>query len=307
MKNKKPLLITLGVLAGIILITVAVTLLLRGRGGAQFSGPEDAPYPYSWTEKNNGTIDLTLETGKASNGVWSVDSTEGSVVEITGGKGGRGKTEFTLKPVEEGRENITFTLVSEEERLAELSVAVMVNNINNKYAATVTAHRERALQGTVRGGEETGHPFTVRSGDRGLTIFVEETEGYSDDGTAWLSESTDTTVAYVSDVNVTEEGVTVQLERRANGSAQVAVYSPAADISYVFDVEVTGGEMMLKDFQIGSYGNDEEPEEEPQESEEPEEEPGAGETAASEPAETAAATPLPEETETPGTESEAQP
>lgn len=307
MKNKKPLVITLGVLLGIILVTVAATLLLRGRSGTLFSGSPDAPYPYSWTEMDNGAITMTLETGDATGGAWSVGSTEGNVVEITTGKTSRGKTELTLKPVEEGRENITFTLVSEEERLAELSVAVMVNNINNKYAATVTAHRERALQGTVRGGEETGHPFTVRGGDDGLIIFVEETEGYTDDGTAWLSESTDTMVAYVSTIDVSEEGVTVRLETRANGNAQVTVYSPEADVSYAFDVEVTGGEMMLREFQIGSYGTDEEPEAEPQESEEPEEELGAGETAASEPAETAAATPLPEETETPGTESEAQP
>ena len=55
-ENKKPLLITLAVLTLIIAATVAVTLLTRGRGGTRYSGAGNAPYPYSWVEKDNGTI-----------------------------------------------------------------------------------------------------------------------------------------------------------------------------------------------------------------------------------------------------------
>ena len=44
LKNRKPLIITLAALVGIIIATVAVTLILRGRGGTRFTGNADAPY-----------------------------------------------------------------------------------------------------------------------------------------------------------------------------------------------------------------------------------------------------------------------
>ena len=114
----------------------------------------------------------------------------------------------------------------------------------------------------MRGGEETGHPFTVRGGDDGLTIFVEESEGYTDDGTAWESESTDTMAAFVSEINVSDEGVTIHLETRAAGSAEVRVYNVTENLAFVFNVEVSGGEMLLVDSRTEPYTTEEDAEEE---------------------------------------------
>ena len=102
-KSKKPLFITLAALAGIIIATVAVTLILRGRGGTRFTGNADAPYPYSWTERDNGTIALTLGTGGASDSAWSLESAEGSAAAVRVGKTQGGKTDVTVKPAAGGR------------------------------------------------------------------------------------------------------------------------------------------------------------------------------------------------------------
>ena len=245
-KSKKPLLITLAALAGILIATAAVALIARDRGGARYTGDADDPYPYFWTERNNGTITMTLGTGGASDGAWSLESAEGSAATVRVGKTQGGKTDVTVKPAAGGRALLLFSLVSGEERLAELSLSVMVElGENNKLAATVTDHRQRAFQSVVRGGEETGHPFTVRGDGSGLTIFVEEPEGYTDDGMAWEFESTNSMAASVSDIDVSGEGVTFRLEAGASGSAEVRVYSARENISYVFDVAVTGGEMLL--------------------------------------------------------------
>ena len=256
-ENKRALIITGAVRAGLIAIAAGAALNLRGRGGARF-GRNDVPYPYSWVENRNGTIALTMETGGAAKGAWSVGSTEGEAVEIGAGRTGGGKTEVRLTPAAVGREAITFTLMSGEDRLAELTFTVAVSSAGSALAATAVSHRERAFQGSVRGGEETGHPFVVRGGDEGLTIFVEEAEGYTENGAAWWSESTDSLVAFVSDVDVSGEGVTVQLGTRANGTAEVRVYSVSENISFVFDVQVTGGEMRLTDSRTEPYETAEE-------------------------------------------------
>ena len=256
--SKKALIVTLVVLAGIIIATVAVTLIMRGRGGARFS-VGDAPYPYSWVEKNDGTIALSVETGNEAGSAWSVESAGSGTVDVRVGETKGGKTSVVITPETGGREIMVLSLAGEEERLAELSLTVMVEGKEGALAATVTDHRERAFQGVVRGGEDTGHPFTVRGGSGGLTIFVEDSEGYTDDGTAWESESTNTMTAYVSNIDVSDDGVTIRLETRANGSAEVRVFSARDNISFVFAVEVTGGEMLLLDSRTEPYEPAEEP------------------------------------------------
>jgi len=258
LNNKKPLMIASASVLGILIVAFAVALILRGRGEARFS-KTDVPYPYAWEEKRNGALKLTLERGTAAGGVWSLGSAEGDATEIAVGKPGK-TTAVTLTPVEEGRQTVVFTLMSGEERLGELSLVVVVERMNDMLAATVTSHSERALQGTVRGGEETGHPFVVSGGDEGLTIFVEDSGSYTeDDGWVWESDSTDSLVAYVSSVDVTDGGVTIRLQTRANGAAEVRVYSVKHNISFVFDVEVADGEMLLTDSRSEPYETAEEP------------------------------------------------
>lgn len=266
LENKKALLIALAAAFGIILVAVAVTLIIRGRSASRFS-VDDVPYPYSWVEKKDGSITMTLETGKAQNSAWSLESTDGAAAEIDVGKAGGGKTSVKIIPVEEGRNLATFVLTSGEERLAELSVTVSVENVDELLITHIVSNRERALQGEVHGGEETGHPFTVRADDEGLTIFVEESEVSTEDGAAWASDSTDTMTAYVSTIGVSEGGLTVHLQARSNGVAEVRVYSVRDNISFVFDVEVADGQMLLTDSRVEAYETEEsEPAEEAAES-----------------------------------------
>jgi len=67
MNNKKPLLITLAAFFAILLLIIMTALLLRGRGGQRV---DDAPYPYQWTERSDGSVRLTLDGGAVKEGVW---------------------------------------------------------------------------------------------------------------------------------------------------------------------------------------------------------------------------------------------
>lgn len=252
LKNNKPLLITLAGLAGIVLIVVAVALILRSFGDLMYRGDEDAPYPYSWVEKKNGKVIFTLGTGDAEGGAWTLGGEEGGVMNIEVGQTRGKRTKVTMTPRGVGREMATFLLKSGEESVAELAVTVDVESWNERVSV-VTSHYERAIQGTVRGGEETGHPFTVRAGEEGLSIFVEDAEGLTDDGEAWQSASSDSLVAYVTGVDVSDEGVTVSLGTRADGTAEVQVYSERDNIAFVFAVEVTDGNILLTDSRTEAY------------------------------------------------------
>ena len=257
--GNKPLLVVLGALALIIILTVAVTLTLRGLGGTGYS-VDDEKYPYTWAEKNDGTVAITLKTGDAAKGVWSLGSTPGDVLTVNVGNTSGGKTGVTLIPNSIGREIMTFDLMSGEEHLAEVTFTVDVAGESDALAATVTSQSERAFQNTLRGGEETGFPFTVRATENGLSIFVEDPGLYSDEGTEWLSDSSDSMVASVYGVDASEEGVNVLLQTRSNGTSEVRVYNVEKNLSFVFDVQVTKGEMLIAGSRSEPYQTAQEPE-----------------------------------------------
>ncbi|MBR0311361.1 MAG: hypothetical protein IJQ98_03100 [Oscillospiraceae bacterium] len=257
--GNKPLLVVLGALALIIILTVAVTLTLRGLGGTGYS-VDDEKYPYTWAEKNDGTVAITLKTGDAAKGVWSLGSTQGDVLTVNVGNTSGGKTGVTLIPNSIGREIMTFDLMSGEEHLAEVTFTVDVAGESDALAATVTSQSERAFQNTLRGGEETGFPFTVRATENGLSIFVEDPGLYSDEGTEWLSDSSDSMVASVYGVDASEEGVNVLLQTRSNGTSEVRVYNVEKNLSFVFDVQVTKGEMLIAGSRSEPYQTAQEPE-----------------------------------------------
>ena len=174
MKGKKPILITLAVFASILLLVVATALIMHGRGAATFQN-EDAPYPYRWTEKKNGTVLLVLDNAETEN--WTAESTGDDVVTVSpAGNSGRG-TAFLISPTGEGRTELIFTLCRGEDLLAKTVLEAETLEKNGKRGVTVTHHSERTLQSVMNGGEETEHPFTVSSdGYGGVVIHITDSE-----------------------------------------------------------------------------------------------------------------------------------
>ena len=172
MKNKKPLWIALGAVAGIFLIAAAIALIagIAGRGGKRESSTEDAPYPYSWEEKD-GVITLTLTGKDVKDGFWRCVSS--SVVEVDAGKTRGSDTTFTLSPVEPGREKVTFLLSNGEYVVAEAVFTVEVERReDDRLSASVYAHEERALQGTLTGGTDSDYPFTITAENGALLLKI---------------------------------------------------------------------------------------------------------------------------------------
>lgn len=81
MEKKRLLFIALGVIAAVVAITAAAALLWNGGANKHKSGNE-VPYPYTWTEKSDGSVELTLMHGAVKNGAWQTEDDGGGVVSI---------------------------------------------------------------------------------------------------------------------------------------------------------------------------------------------------------------------------------
>ena len=172
MKNKKPLWIALGAVAGVFLIAAVIALVAGfAKGGKNTNrSAKDAPYPYSWQEKD-GTVVLTLTGKGVENGVWSCVSSTVATVDEGAIKGN--KTTFTLTPAEPGREKVTFLLSGDKGLTAEAAFTVEVTRgESEKLSVSIADHEERLLQGTLTGGTDGDYPFTITSQNGVLLLKI---------------------------------------------------------------------------------------------------------------------------------------
>ena len=172
MNSRKPLLITLIVLFGLVLIA-AVISLIRGAapGGEQFSGGEDSPYPYRWIEDENGSIVLTLKNGKTGYH-WELSNLADELLEVsTTVRGGR--TEAILTPINEGITSVSFDLVGEKDRLAAVTYQVDILEEEQILRIHFVDNAITLRQGNQTLVRDPDHPITVGTNEEGyLTIRV---------------------------------------------------------------------------------------------------------------------------------------
>ncbi len=250
MKNRKPLLLTLAVFAGVMLLVVAAALFWRGRGGARYRNG-NVPYPYEWAERQNGSVLLKLDGSTAPEGVWSASGASGDVVSVAACETKKGKASVTLLPASAGCEALTFTLRSGEERLAEMELTVETTERNGSLAVTVIDHGERAWQNAVNGGDEK-HPYTARTDEYGSLVLHIADAGESE-AERWSATSSDDLIASVLDLQTTEDGIDAYLDTHVDGSAEITVSGEAANLTYVFTVTAESGALRLKDSKWSEY------------------------------------------------------
>ena len=256
MKNKKPLLITLAVFCATLLLITVTALLLRGRGGAGFRN-DDAPYPYQWTERSDGTVRLTLDGSSLPEGVWTSGDPGDDVAAAELGETKRGKATATLTPAAEGRAELSFVLMNGEEQLAEVRLAIETLQKANGLAVTVIDHSEQARQARIGGGNEE-YPYTVYTDDSGdLVIHIADAGMPSeDDGSMydrWTAASSDELIASIIELRTVEDGVEARLTTHVSGEAEVTISGEEADMTYVFAVTSDSGTLRLKNCTWSAY------------------------------------------------------
>lgn len=288
MINKKALLGALGVLGSLILIVSAVALI-RGTvlGGEKFSGGQDSPYPYTWIEKENGSIVLTLENGK-SGYQWELAKLADQLMEVsTQVKGG--KTQVTFTPINEGITSVSFDLVGPGERLA--TVFYQVDIFGNGGAPRIHFVDNRI---TVRQGNMTldsgdpDHPITVGAGEGGTLavriggvseedlfrdFVTDEETAQEGDSLFWEAESEDRMVAAIQDVTYDETGMAYLFGTRDEGETRILLSN---GVTHLF-LAVTSDGTSLVVTDTGHYEpepeTDTEPEPVPESDTEPDTEP----------------------------------
>ena len=152
---------------------VAVTLLLQGRGTV-ISGGEDTLYPYTWTVNKDGTVTLELDRSSAPDYVWKPDAVS-AMCAVVCRENGEGKDDYLLTPSSEGRMKLSFSLQRAEDagdRIFALVFLAEAEEQKGQLSLTPVSAVGKPLQGTVRGGEDAGLSYTIRTDEDGDLVFT---------------------------------------------------------------------------------------------------------------------------------------
>ncbi|MBP5330347.1 MAG: hypothetical protein J6Y89_00655 [Lachnospiraceae bacterium] len=98
-----------------LVLSLFTVLLLAGcQKKDVVKGGEGTNFPYTWQERNNGTIIVTLDGGYAPDYTWTVTNSDGNVASVETKKAEKdGKVTYLIEPQVQGETNITFSRIRE--------------------------------------------------------------------------------------------------------------------------------------------------------------------------------------------------
>lgn len=268
------LLLPLAVLAAIILLAVIIAVIIGKNKGRTHTGGENTLYPYSWTEKKDGSLVFRLPDEKADGYVWTMTNSVEEVADVNAEeKPPKDKAGFIVTPKAAGRTQMTLKLTASGEKahggeLYELGVILDVVSENGKLKATVFSAVGRELPGVKAGGEDEGWPYQITaSGPTEITVYLKdkmkeieggqeeaiasslppgaETDEISTDAStyvmnAWDAVSSDNEAVRVNGLNGQDGLVTLWLDVRGReeSSAEITLRSETGGAELIFTVKI---------------------------------------------------------------------
>ncbi len=246
-EKRKPRLILIAAIVGVLLITVAIALIIRGAKKDIHKGGEDGPYPYTWQGKKNGAIYLRIDHKQAPDLRWALLENEGQMnVTVTRDRKDKGRmTGFVIQP--EGEGSSTFILVLQNgddaaTRLYEYRFTVLAKqDEDGKLQTELLQKAGIRRQAEIRGATDTDNPYRIYSAENGDMIVAVKSSGLESDWNCEILSGEDC-VDFLG-VTFTEEGATAVFRPLAPGRSKVRLTSEyaAAELQLTLDTDQNDG------------------------------------------------------------------
>lgn len=230
-----------------LLCGVLTLLMLAGLGGCskRFSGGEDTPYPYEWTEKGNGTIVFSVNGAEAPEHDWLPQDYDSAMLSVSEQKVKGDYHTYTLTPQMSGLTEITFACEKQEGPLTEHSYEIhLILSIDEKNKASVTEHYQTACSTLQRRGEDTAVPYVYQTEKDGtLSLFIEN----DSEEAIWCADSSDETVAVPLRQEDAEGGVWYVVQPVGRGEATMTFTDSVSGLKVTLPVTVDENNNVLAD------------------------------------------------------------
>ena len=163
----------------VIVLALAIVALLLLPGGAQrdlsFQGGEDTPYPYEWTEKQDGSILLSLCRQVPEGFAWRVAQEDTDAAAVSREEDAEGSV-FRVQPLRAGDVLLRFVLADEsfpEDCCCELLLTAELRAEDEELKAAVSGNRMILTELALRGGEGFDCPYRIQTDEEDrLAVFL---------------------------------------------------------------------------------------------------------------------------------------
>lgn len=223
-------------------------LMAASLGGCskRFSGGEDTPYPYEWTEKSNGTIVLSIDSAAAPDSEWVPQDYDNSVLDISEQEvKGDHRTCVITPKITGTTTEVTFACEKQVGPLTEHSFEIhFLLQPGKKDRLTVAEHTETAFSGLQVRGEDTDAPYyyqTEKDGTLSVYIECDQTDAI------WTKSSTDDSVATAVRQDVLEDGAWYVIQPKGKGKAVITMQDTVSGVKVSIPVTVDENSNVLAD------------------------------------------------------------
>jgi hypothetical protein len=217
----------------ILLTALALAVLLTACGSSK--GGEDSAHPYSWKEKLDGSVQLTINNAPEDGYSWLVDGSECGLVITREDDGTGQKAVFSLTGEEFSDGAVVFSCQRDSAPFDVSYQLTVTLSATQKGGVEVTAAEYRQFPSSGSAGEEGKAGciwYTAEDGSR--EIYLDSSDGTYE----WDAMGYDRAVLSVDGPDYGETGVTFGLMGIAAGETDLLLYDLKQDYGFRLTVSV---------------------------------------------------------------------
>lgn len=235
-----------------VVFLAALCMALLTACNSNYSAGEDTAHPYTWTERRDGAIELTIQGAVEEGCSWVVEGDGSGIVQVEQLEtDSKGQARFTLAPLASGSSVLSFTCQREgilQERLFQIVMQLQTDEEGN---LTIAAANQVEMAGAASAGEDTENPYAWQMEQEGylnISIAQSAQEGM------WRAMGGDDEMISVAGPIYDEGSCEFHVTGRSAGRSALVLYDP--DRGYGIRLTLTveeNGQITVSDHQEGPY------------------------------------------------------
>ncbi len=232
----------------LLLIGLMLSTLLAACGSNQ--GGENSSHPYTWKEKGNGSVRVTIQNAPEDGYSWSYEGTGDGLIQVERLDSGKGKkATFSVTGEGFGSGTVTFSCrrdTAPYDTSFQLNMAIDASE-KGKLQVLSADYVQLPAGGSVGEDGKTGCTWYTTE-DNACKLFLDSVDG------EWSVMGYDSSILSVDGPSYEEDGCAYQLSGLAAGTTELLLYDLKESYGFKFSISVDKElTVTISDGQAGTF------------------------------------------------------
>ena len=217
----------------VLLSTMMLSILLAACGSSQ--GGEESAHPYSWKEKHNGSVQVTIQNAPESGYSWITNETENSLLQIVRKDNGNGeKAVFSVTGQDFTSGTVSFLCRRDSAPYdTSFQLNLSLKTSDKGKLQVISADYLQFSSGSLAGEAEKVSCTWYTTDDSSCALFIDSTSG------DWSIIGEDDAILSIDGPSYDEEGCTYSLTGLSAGDTELLLYDLVKAYGFQLSVSVS--------------------------------------------------------------------